>query len=472
MPDRSTAATMTIGGGSVGTDATFGVINPATAAVFAQAPECSAAQLDLAMASARSAFEAWSQDLAYRRECLRRAAEVMAAASDDLGPLITAEQGKPLKDAGNEGRVAAMWLRYYAEFDYPDQVIRDDATSLVEVVQRPLGVVAAICPWNVPVVVAAFKIAPALRAGNTVVLKPSPFTPLSTLRMGELLAEVLPAGVLNVVSGGDDLGQWMTQHPTPAKISFTGSIATGQAIAASAAPDLKRLTLELGGNDPAIVLDDADPEAVGEQLFWKALQNNGQICAAVKRIYVHERLAPAVTDVLTELARTVQVGDGTVEGTQLGPINNLPQFERVQGLVDDALAHGARATVGGKALDGPGYFFAPTVLTDLTDGVRIVDEEQFGPAVPVVTYRDIDDVVARANATKYGLSGSVWTSDPERGRSVADRLECGTALVNSHSALGPDQPLVGAKWSGLGAENGRWGLEGMTQLQVRVTAKG
>jgi acyl-CoA reductase-like NAD-dependent aldehyde dehydrogenase len=211
---------------------------------------------------------------------------------------------------------------------------------------------------------------------------------------------------------------------------------------------------------------------VGEQLFWKALQNNGQICAAVKRIYVHERLAPAVTDVLTELARTVQVGDGTVEGTQLGPINNLPQFERVQGLVDDALAHGARATVGGKALDGPGYFFAPTVLTDLTDGVRIVDEEQFGPAVPVVTYRDIDDVVARANATKYGLSGSVWTSDPERGRSVADRLECGTALVNSHSALGPDQPLVGAKWSGLGAENGRWGLEGMTQLQVRVTAKG
>jgi acyl-CoA reductase-like NAD-dependent aldehyde dehydrogenase len=308
-------------------------------------------------------------------------------------------------------------------------------------------------------------------AGNTVVLKPSPFTPLSTLLMGELLRDVFPPGVLNVVSGGDDLGRRMSEHPTPNKISFTGSVATGKSIFASAASDLKHLTLELGGNDAAIVLDDADAIHVGGKLFWKAFQNTGQICAAVKRIYVHERVAAGVIETITELARTVVVGDGMDERTELGPINNRPQFDRVSTLVSDALAHGAQATVGGKALDGPGYFFAPTVLVDLAEGVRIVDEEQFGPAVPVMTYRDVDDAVARANATTYGLSGSVWTADPERGAAVAERLECGTSLVNAHSELGPDQPLVGAKWSGIGAENGQWGLEGMTQLQVRYSAK-
>jgi acyl-CoA reductase-like NAD-dependent aldehyde dehydrogenase len=462
---------MTIGGRSAPATATFGVINPATGAVFAEAPECTPAQLDEAMAAAADAFTTWRSDEVYRRDCLRRAADVMAQAAGQIGPLLTAEQGKPLRTASGEAQVAAMWFRYYAELANPRQVIRDDEKALVEAVRRPLGVVAAIAPWNAPVVVAAFKIAPAMLAGNTVVLKPSPFTPLSTLLMGELLRQVFPPGVLNVVSGGDQLGRWMTEHPTPDKISFTGSVATGKSIFSSAAPDLKHLTLELGGNDEAIVLEDADPNEVGEKLFWKAFQNTGQICAAVKRIYVHERVAAGVIETLTELARTVEVGDGMIETTQLGPINNRPQFDRVSGLVDDALAGGAHATVGGKPLDGPGYFFAPTVLVDLAEGVRIVDEEQFGPAIPVMTYRHVDEAVDRANGTTFGLSGSVWTSDPERGAAIAERLECGTSLVNAHSELGPDQPLVGAKWSGIGAENGHWGLEGMTQLQVRYSAK-
>jgi acyl-CoA reductase-like NAD-dependent aldehyde dehydrogenase len=268
MSEMSAVQTMTIGGQPEAGGSTFGVINPATGAVFAEAPECTPEQLNGAMASAAEAFLTWKADEGFRRDCLRRAADVMAAASDRIGPLLTAEQGKPLRIAGGEAQVAAMWFRYYAELANPRQVIRDDDKALVEAVRRPLGVVAAIAPWNAPVVVAAFKIAPAMLAGNTVVLKPSPFTPLSTLLMGELLRDVFPPGVLNVVSGGDGLGRLMTDHPVPNKISFTGSVATGKAISSSAAPDLKHLTLELGGNDAAIVLDDADPTVVGEKLFW------------------------------------------------------------------------------------------------------------------------------------------------------------------------------------------------------------
>jgi acyl-CoA reductase-like NAD-dependent aldehyde dehydrogenase len=341
----------------------------------------------------------------------------------------------------------------------------------VEVVRRPLGVVAAITPWNFPLVLAAWKIAPALLAGNTMVLKPSPFTPLSTLKMGEILASVLPPGVLNVVSGGDELGSWMTAHPVPRKISFTGSVSTGKRVAAAAAPDLKRVTLELGGNDPAILLDDVDPATVADSVFRQAFANNGQVCSAIKRVYVPEAIYDTVVEALAEKARAAKVGDGTLADTELGPINNKPQFERVSGLVADAIAGGARAAAGGKPMDGPGYFFQPTILADVTDGVRIVDEEQFGPALPVIAYRDIDDALARANATHFGLSGSVWGADPVRAGQVAEQLECGTAWVNTHLALAPHQPFGGAKWSGIGVENGPWGYYGFTELQVVHRAK-
>jgi acyl-CoA reductase-like NAD-dependent aldehyde dehydrogenase len=264
----------------------------------------------------------------------------------------------------------------------------------------------------------------------------------------------------------------MTGHPVPRKISFTGSVETGKKVAQSAAPDLKRVTLELGGNDPAIVLDDVDPAVVSRGIFAAAFNNNGQVCSAIKRVYVPESIYDDVVDGLAAQAAAVKVGDGTEADTKLGPINNRPQFERVQELVGDALSHGARAVTGGHPMDRPGYFFEPTILTGLSDGTRIVDEEQFGPALPVIPYRDVDDVVERANATHFGLSGSVWGADADRAAEIAGQLECGTAWVNTHLALAPQQPFGGFKWSGIGVENGPWGLAEFSEIQVVHRSKG
>jgi acyl-CoA reductase-like NAD-dependent aldehyde dehydrogenase len=450
---------MTVGGDTIPTGASFGVKNPATGEVFAQAPECSKEQLDAAFDAAAKAARDWKSDEAARRAALLKVADVLLASTAELAPILTS-------DAGIEVFAAAIWCQYFANLETPPQVIQDDAEAFVEVARRPLGVVAAITPWNFPLTLAFWKIAPALLAGNTMVLKPSPFTPLSTLKVGELLRDALPPGVLNVVSGGDDLGAWMTGHPTPRKISFTGSIETGKKVAASAAPDLKRVTLELGGNDPAIVLDDADPATVAKAIFAGAFNNNGQVCSAIKRVYVPEALYDDVVEGLASYARAIKVGDGTEPDSKLGPINNEPQYERVKELVADAISQGARAVTGGKAMDGPGYFFEPTILAGLADGTRIVDEEQFGPALPVISYRDLGDAIDRANATHFGLSGSVWSADPDRASAVAAQLECGTAWVNTHLALSPQQPFGGFKWSGVGVENGPWGLAEFTEFQV------
>ena len=457
---------MTIGGDSAPAADSFGVINPANGEVFAHAPECTRDQLDAAFDAAAKAQRDWKLDEAARRSTLLAMADVLMGATAELAPILTAEQGKPLAEAGVEVFASAIWCQYFANLETPPQVIQDDTEAYVEVVRRPIGVVAGITPWNFPLTLAFWKIAPALLAGNTMVLKPSPFTPLATLKVVELLREVMPAGVLNVVSGSDELGGWMTGHPVPRKVSFTGSIATGKLVAQSAAPDLKRVTLELGGNDPAIVLDDADPAIVSRAIFSAAFQNNGQVCSAVKRVYVPEALYADVLDGLTAQAAAIQVGDGTAADTKLGPINNAPQFERVKELVADALSHGARATTGGKAMDRPGYFFEPTILTDISDGTRIVDEEQFGPALPVIPYRSVDEVVERANGTHFGLSGSVWGADADRAAEVAGRLECGTAWVNTHLALAPQQPFGGFKWRGIGIENGPWGLAEFTEVQA------
>ncbi|MDE3086157.1 MAG: aldehyde dehydrogenase family protein [Acidobacteriota bacterium] len=458
--------TMTIGGQPAPAETTFGVTDPATGEVFAEAPEGTPAQLDAAMEAASKAYPDWNLDEDARRQALRDMSAVLMGALGDLAPLLTAEQGKPMNDANLEVFASAMWCSYFAELERPREVVQDDGEALVEVVRRPLGVVAAITPGNFPLTLAFGKIAPALRAGNTLVLKPSPFTPLTTLRAVELLQSALPPGVLNVVSGGDGLGAAMTSHPVPRKVSFTGSIETGKKVALSAAPDLKRLTLELGGNDPAIVLDDVDPASVADGIFGGAFANNGQVCSAIKRVYVPEAIYEDVVAALADRASRVKVGPGADPASKLGPVNNAPQYERVKELVADALAGGARAAAGGAPMDGPGYFFSPTVLADVTDGVRIVDEEQFGPALPVIAYRDLDDALARANATQFGLSGSVWGADEDRAAEVAGRLECGTAWVNVHMALAPHQPFGGFKWSGVGVENGPWGLAGFTEIQA------
>lgn len=463
--------TMTIDGQSVPGDATFGVVNPATGQVFAQAPECSRAQLDAAMDAAVRAQKAWSRDLAKRKQALVACAGALQARIGELAPILTQEQGKPLAKAAEELFGGVVWFNYTATLDLPVEVLQDDANLRVEVRRRPYGVVGAITPWNFPVLLAIWKIAPALLAGNTLVLKPSPYTPLSTLKLGEILRDALPAGVLNVVSGNDQLGAWISGHPAVRKISFTGSVATGKKVAASAAPDLKRLTLELGGNDAAIVLDDVDPKQVAEKLFWGAFSNSGQICSAIKRLYVPEKLEAPIVEALAAVASSVKVGDGLQDGVQLGPVNNKMQFERVNELLADAKREGGRCVTGGAPLPGGGYFIPPTLVTGLRDGARLVDEEQFGPALPIVTYAKVEDAVARANGTMYGLSGSVWSRNVERAAEVAGQLECGTAWVNQHLAILPNAPFGGAKWSGIGVENGPWGLLGFTELQTVNIAK-
>lgn len=468
-----TTFSMTIDGKAVTGDASFPVINPATGSAFSEAPECSRTDLDHAIASADAAFKTWHRDEAKRREALIACADAIQAKIGELAPILTREQGKPLARANEEIFGCVVWFRLTAGLTIPVEVLRDDPQGKIEIRRRPYGVVGAITPWNFPVMLAVWKIAPALLAGNTVVLKPSPFTPLATLKLGEVLRDVLPAGVLNVVSGNDALGGWITGHPAVRKISFTGSVATGKKVAAAAAPDLKRVTLELGGNDAAIVLDDADPKDVVPKLFWGAFANSGQVCSAIKRVYVPDALYEPISQGLAEIAKSVKVGEGFTEGVELGPVNNRPQFERVKELVEDAKAKGGKILAGGAPVGGnDGYFYRPTIVGGLSDGVRLVDEEQFGPALPILRYRDVEDAVARANATHFGLSGSVWSANPERAAEVAGELECGTAWVNQHLAILPNTPFGGAKWSGIGVENGPWGLLGFTEIQVVNVAKG
>jgi acyl-CoA reductase-like NAD-dependent aldehyde dehydrogenase len=463
---------MTIAGEAIVGSEQFGVINPATGEVFDYAPDCSSNQLDVAMAAAEGAFESWRLDESARRTALLSCSAVIKNAIDQLAPILTREQGKPLSRAVVELKGAAKWFDYTARLEIPREVALDNDHVHVEVRRRPYGVVAAITPWNYPVSLAAWKIAPALLAGNTVVLKPSPFTPLTTLKVGQLLQEVLPSGVLNIVSGGDDLGAWMTKHPSVRKISFTGSVATGKRVAAAAAPDLKRVTLELGGNDPAIVLPDVDPASVAKHIFWGALENCGQVCSAIKRVYVPMEKYEAFLKAVGDVASNVRIGDGFDDATQIGPVNNAPQFQRVTELVDDARRQGARIVVGGSRVGNRGYFYQPTVVGDISDGTRLVDEEQFGPVIPIVPYDSVENALERANATHFGLSGSVWSSDVKRATKVAEQLECGTAWVNQHLNVLPHAPFGGAKWSGIGVENGPWGLLGFTEIQTVNVAKG
>jgi len=460
-------ATVTIGGKEVPADAAFDVINPATAQVLAVAPAVSRDQLDMAVSSAHAAFATWRGDEAARLAAMLAAADVLDANAEALGALLTAEQGKPLGDAGMEVMAASWWLRHFAALDLPVEVVQDDEHGYAEVYRRPLGVVAAITPWNFPLALAMWKIAPALRAGNTLVVKPSPYTPLTTLALGALLRGVLPDGVLNVVSGPDPLGAELTVHPLVRKISFTGSIATGKKVAAAAAGDLKRVTLELGGNDPAIVLPGTDAGQIALGLFGGAFMNNGQTCLAAKRVYVHESLHDDLVDALAGLACAARVGEGTEEGVQFGPVNNRPQFDRVAGLVADAVSRGARVAAGGRELDRTGYFYEPTILAGISDGVPIVDEEQFGPALPVISYRSVADAVERANRGHFGLTASVWAADPGEAARVAAGIDAGQVSVNAHgSGVRPDLPFGGHKWSGIGVENGTWGLHGCTETQV------
>lgn len=422
-----------------------------------------------AIASAKAAFPGWAaQPLAARAALLLRCADLIDANAEELARLLTREQGKPLNGMGSRFELggAAAWTRFTASLDLPVDTIQADDAANITVHRKPLGVVASITPWNWPLMIAIWHVMPALLAGNTVVIKPSPYTPLSSLRLVELLQQALPPGVLNCVVGPDAIGAVLTGHPDIAKVVFTGSTRTGRAVMASAAPTLKRLTLELGGNDAGIVLPDCDPAAIAEGLFWGAFINNGQTCAALKRLYVHSSIYDAVCDALVAQAQAVPTGSGLDEASVLGPVQNRMQFDKVVRLVEEARAAGARVLCGGQPAAGEGLFYPPTIVADACAGMALVDDEQFGPVLPVIRYDDVEDALAQANGLDVGLGGSVWSSDVERARALAARLECGTAWINKHGAIRPDVPFGGVKASGFGVEFGHYGLEEFCSLQV------
>ncbi|MCG2840964.1 aldehyde dehydrogenase family protein [Sandaracinobacter sp. RS1-74] len=444
---------------------TMPVVNPATEAVIAQCPRADPKQLDEAVSAAKAAFPGWSQTpIAERRGALMRVADEMEARTEELARLLTAEQGKPLDKALEEIGGSVFILRALASLELPEKLLYEDADGRFVEQRYPLGVVAAITPWNFPISLLVVKVPPALLAGNTVVAKPAPTTPLTSLRLAEILNRHLPPGVFNMIVDANDLGGQLTAHPDVAKISFTGSTATGRKVMASASSLLKRITLELGGNDAAIVLDDADPKATAKSLFEGAMVNSGQVCLAIKRAYVHESQYDAICDELAELSRQAIVGEGTQQGTEYGPLQNRAQYERVRELIDDAASRGK--VLGGEELDRPGYFIRPAIIRDIDDDARIVREEQFGPVLPVLRYADIDDAVKRANDSEQGLGGTVWSADTARALEVASRLNTGMVWINSHMNINPFVPMGGAKQSGMGQELGQAGLEEFTQRRL------
>jgi len=447
------------------------VINPATGKPLTQCPRADLAQLNDAVSAARSAFPGWSRtSWDERRRLLIALADALEARLEEFAQLMTLEQGKPLMGARFEIGGAVAMIRAFTEMKIEPKTLREDATQKIVQLRAPLGVVAAITPWNFPMILLMIKLAPALVSGNTVVAKPAPTTPLTALRFGELAASILPAGVFNVITDQNDLGTALTQHPDVAKVAFTGSTATGRKVMASVAGTIKRITLELGGNDAAIVLPGTDIKEVAPKIFMGAMINSGQVCLAIKRIYAHESQYEELCGELAKLASSAVVGDGMDPDTQIGPVQNKTQFEKVKDYIADGKARG-KVIAGGKALERDGYFIAPTIVRDIPDDARLVREEQFGPVVPVMKYSSIDDAIARANSTEYGLGGTVWGSNLEQAYEVAAKMDSGTVWVNKHLDLPPDIPFAGAKQSGLGTEMGHEGLEEFTQAKVIHVAK-
>ena len=464
--------TMTIGGQAVSGASSFEVLNPATGQVIGSAPDCTPEQLDAAVAAARKAFPAWSATpIEKRREALLGIAGVLGGNVEELKRLLTSEQGKPHEGAMGDVLGGAYWCQATSTLEIPEKVVEDSAERHGITRHVPIGVVGAIAPWNFPIILAMFKVAPALLAGNTVVLKPSPFTPLTTLRMGELLRGVLPNGVLNIVTGGDSLGPWMTSHPGIDKISFTGSSATGRKVMASASETLKRVTLELGGNDAAIVLPDVDVAEVAEKLFWAAFGNSGQICIATKRMYVHKDIYEPLKTAIVDYAKTVKMGDGAEQGTQLGPINNKLQYERVLDLIADSKAKGYKFLMGGDVSPAPGYFVPITIIDNPPENSRIVQEEQFGPVLPLLSFDTLEEAIDRANASPYGLGASIWTADEAKALDISSRIAAGTVWINETQHLSPLGAFGGHKQSGLGSEGALEGLLEYTNTQTVYVKK-
>ncbi len=444
----------------------FDVVNPATGAAFASAPKADEAMLERAVAAAKRAQPAWSAlPVEERAALVNKLADALEARIGEFASLLTAEQGKPLDQAGYEIMGSVFTLRGFAAMRIEPKVLKDEGGNRVVEHRTPLGVVASITPWNFPVILLMNKLGPALMTGNTMIAKPAPTTPLTTLLFGELAQAILPPGVFNIVCDQNELGALITGHPDIAKVAFTGSTATGKKVMASSASTVKRVTLELGGNDAAIVMDDVDAKQAAKKVYQGAMTNAGQICVAIKRAYVPTPMYDEFCDELARLANEAIVDDGAKQGTTIGPVQNKMQFDKVNALIEDARSRGTVMT-GGAPLDRAGYFIPPTIVRDLDDDAPLVREEQFGPVLPVLKYDDIEDVIARANDSEYGLGGTVWGKDLARATDVAMKIDTGTVWVNQHLAIDANIPFRGVKQSGLGAELGEAGLLEYTQAPI------
>ncbi len=472
--DYSGPYMMSINGELVDAEQKFDVFNPATGKVIVRAPEATREQVEAAISAAKAAQPAWAAlTWAKRREYITAYADALDANKEDIITLLTTEQGKPRHSMATvEVDYAIYWVREVAKRVLEDEVLEDTPDHIVKVARTPVGVVGAITPWNFPILLGLWKLAPCLVTGNTLVMKPSPFTPLGTLRFGEIAQKIFPPGVVNIVSGGNEQGVWLTEHPSINKISFTGSTATGKKVMASASGTLKRVTLELGGKDPAIVMPGADVKAVVPTLFDAAFGNSGQWCIATKRIYIHDSIYDEFRDAFVALAKTKTVGDGMDPNTDLGPIQNKMQYGKLLDMFEDVRKNGYKVPVGGTIDQSlAGNFVPVTVVDNPPKDSRIVREEPFGPIVPLLRWSDVEQVIADANDSDFGLAASVWGPDRDAAIAVANRIEAGTVWVNEIHIHGIDIPFGGHKQSGMGVENGREGLEEFTNAKTYMFHK-
>ncbi len=448
------------------------VHDPATGELIGNTAVSTTADVDAAVARAKEAQLSWGGlTHAERSAYLHKAADAVNASMEALAEVLAREVGKPLNgpNARFEAGACESWLRANADFAIEDEVLVDDDSGKAVLSYVPIGVVGAIGPWNWPMMISVWQLAPSLRMGNTVVMKPSEHTPLSVQALVAVLNQVLPDNVLQVVPGDGEIGQAITGHEDIGKIMFTGSTKTGQAIMRSAAGDMKRVTLELGGNDAGIVLDDINVEAMAEDIFWGAFINTGQTCAALKRLYVPAAIYDDLVAALAKIAAQTPMGQGMSEENVLGPLQNQAQQTIVADLVEQARTSGANIVTGGNPDDTqPGYFYPATIVADVDQDNALVQIEQFGPALPIIKYETIDQAIEWANELEVGLGSSVWSADEQKARQVADRLIAGTTWINKHGAVDPRIPFGGVKKSGMGLE---FGVEGLKQVALpKVTA--
>lgn len=460
-----------INGTLIETTDTVGVVNPANEKVFATVTKAGEQELEQAISAAQKAFKSFRHtSIEERQNLLKKISEVILENKELIANALTLEQGKTLEFARTEVDFALAFNNHFASMSVDPEVLIDNDEQRVETRHVPLGVVAGIMPWNFPFLISVYKLGPALLTGNSIILKPAQTTPISSAILGDLIKDIVPAGLVNILADDGELGAKITAHPGIAKVSFTGSSPTGRKIMESSASTLKRLTLELGGNDAAIVLDDVDPKAIAERIFGAAFINSGQVCVALKRLYVQEGVYDEVCSEVAKLANAAVVGDGMDSKSHFGPVQNKAQFEIVKGYIEDGRRDGV-IIAGGDIPDKPGYFIPLTVVKDIKDGSPLVDEEPFGPVLPIIKFGTVEEAIASANSSQFGLGGSVWSTDIEKAQGIADQLDTGTVWINQHTVFGPHIPFGPTKQSGLGVEWGKEGLLEFTTLKVTNISK-